>query len=85
MIGQWNLKCLGQTFVPLIEDAETIKDVLNSYKDQFEAEYLRLFRAKLGLTAQGGNDAQDNEFIKQTLRFMQANSADFTQFFRKLG
>ena len=85
MIGQWNLKCLGQTFVPLIEDAETIKDVLNSYKDQFEAEYLRLFRAKLGLTAQGGNDAQDNEFIRQTLRFMQANSADFTQFFRKLG
>ena len=80
-IGLWNLSCLAQALLPLVEK-EALKAGLDSYQALFEREYLRLMRAKLGL-----QDArpEDDGLIREWLGLLQESRADYTIAFRELG
>ena len=80
-IGLWNLSCLAQALLPLVEK-EALKAGLDSYQPLFEREYLRLMRAKLGL-----QDArpEDDGLIREWLGLLQESRGDYTIAFRELG
>jgi uncharacterized protein YdiU (UPF0061 family) len=80
-IGLWNLSCLAQALLPLVEK-EALKAGLDRYTPLFERHYLALMRAKLGLT-----DArpEDDELIRDFLRLLQESHADYTIVCRELG
>jgi uncharacterized protein YdiU (UPF0061 family) len=79
-IGLWNLSCLAQTMLPLVEK-EVLKAGLDTYTPTFEQEYLRLMRAKLGLQEER---AEDDELIRDLLGLLQGSHADYTILFREL-
>ncbi|MGI4853511.1 MAG: protein adenylyltransferase SelO [Janthinobacterium lividum] len=88
-IMTWNLSRLAETLLPLMEDEEGSKeaalaaayDVLNSFAPTYEAEYLAIFRRKLGLTKPQDGDVT---LIKDLLEAMTVNRADFILTFRRL-
>lgn len=85
----WNLSRLAETLLPLMAEEEGSQEaalaaayeVLNGFAPLYEAEYLRVFRAKLGLTQEQDNDAT---LVKDLLEAMAAGRADFTLTFRHL-
>jgi serine/tyrosine/threonine adenylyltransferase len=80
-IAHWNLYCLGQALLPLIE-VEQAEAALGEYEEQFERHYSARMRAKLGLaTAQ----AEDAALLQDTLELLHQARADYTTFFRRLG
>jgi uncharacterized protein YdiU (UPF0061 family) len=81
-IGHWNCYALGQAMLPLIGSVEETEAALSGYQDQFGERMNALLHAKLGLaTDQDG----DHALIDGLFGLLQANHADFTQVFRKLG
>lgn len=80
-IGHWNCFALAQALMPLIEDTDRIKTILNSYPTTFHETHQHLLRKKLGLTTRS---EQDEELIGQMFALLQQNHADFTLFFRRL-
>lgn len=85
-IGQWNIARLAECLLPVIdEDQDTAVDlanaVLQEFGERFQAEWIKVFRAKLGLvTAADG----DGELVQGLLSVMQEQEADFTLVFRGL-
>ena len=79
-IGLWNLSCLAQALLPLVEK-EPLKAALDAYTPIFEREYHRLMRAKLGLMDE---QPEDDELIRDFLGLLQASHADYTIVFREL-
>ena len=81
-MAYWNLFCLGQALLPLIENQEDALAALESYKTVFPEALQARMRAKLGLP-----DAQDGDqaLIDQTFRLLAANKTDYTIFWRRLG
>ncbi|WP_419806700.1 protein adenylyltransferase SelO [Terriglobus sp.] len=85
----WNLSRLGETLLPLMAEEEgsqeaalaTAYEVLNSFAPLYEAAYLRIFRAKLGLAQEQEEDAA---LVKDLLEAMAEGRADFTLMFRHL-
>ena len=49
-IAYWNLFCLAQALLPLIEDQDTALAALESYKTVFPDAFMAQMRKKLGLT-----------------------------------
>jgi hypothetical protein len=80
-IGLWNLSCLAQALLPLVEK-ETLKAALDAYQPRFEQEYLRLMRAKLGLQEER---TEDDRLIREWLGLLQESHVDYTITFRELG
>lgn len=84
-IALWNLAQLASCLLPLMgEEApaiEALTDVLNGFVAIYEAEWLRLFRAKIGIVTE---DAGDAELIETLLARMAGQGADFTRTFRGL-
>ncbi len=82
-IGHWNLYALGHALAALIGEPEDIQAILEeSYAPTFEADFMDLLRAKLGLArALPG----DEDFVADTFDLLQRQHLDFTQFFRRLG
>jgi uncharacterized protein YdiU (UPF0061 family) len=80
-IGLWNLSCLAQALLPLVEK-EALKAGLDAYTPLFEREYLSLMRAKCGLSGEGN---EDDELIRDFLSLLQESHADHTIIFRQLG
>ncbi len=80
-IGLWNLSCLAQALLPLVEKEE-LKAALDTYTPLFEQEYLRLMRTKLGLQHAR---SEDDALIRDLLSLLQESHADYTIVFRKLG
>ena len=85
-IGVWNLAQLASAILPLLGDdqdaaIDDATEVLHSFPDMFQAAWLEVFRAKIGLTTAEDGDA---ELIHQLLDRMATNSADFTNTFRAL-
>jgi uncharacterized protein YdiU (UPF0061 family) len=89
IIAQWNLTCLAETLLPLLEqetgekDAAlaSAKEALRGFKPQFEAARNAGLRRKLGFFAELDGDA---ELAEDLLERMAANHADFTLTFRRL-
>ncbi len=88
-IGLWNLIRLAETLLPLLaEEADAAVRIaeqhLETYKEQYEAAWLAGMRAKLGLTAGAGSDADDRALIGTLLDAMDESEADFTLTFYHL-
>ncbi|UUZ63625.1 YdiU family protein [Polaromonas sp. P1-6] len=80
-IAYWNLFCLGQALLPLIEDQEQALAALESYKTVFPAALQARMRAKLGLSEE---QAEDNALIESTFKLLASNKVDYTIFWRRL-
>lgn len=80
-IGLWNLSCLAQALLPLVEK-DALKAALDTYTPTFEQEYLRLMRAKLGFTE---TRTEDDERVRDFLTLLQESHADYTIVWRELG
>ncbi len=85
-IAVWNLAQLATALIPIMGDdhdkaVAEATEVIHGFADLFQAEYMRLFRAKLGLRRV--EDA-DGALISGLLERMAAQDADFTNTFRAL-
>jgi uncharacterized protein YdiU (UPF0061 family) len=87
-IMHWNMACLANAMVPLVEmespgedAADILRSALSAFPPEYEAKWLALFRGKLGLQIEAPNDM---ELIEALLQLMHANRADFTTVFRSL-
>ena len=80
-IAYWNLFCLGQALLPLIDDQDQALSALESYKTVFPQALEDKMRAKLGLV-----DAQpeDKALIESTFKLLASNKVDYTIFWRRL-
>lgn len=85
-IGQWNIARLAECLLPVIdEDQDKAVDVANAvlkeFGERFQAEWIKVFRAKIGLVTEADGDG---ELIQNLLSVMQEEEADFTLVFRGL-
>ncbi len=85
-IGQWNLSCLGQALLPLMEGdpgeaAEKANAVLEEYDDHFASHYATGMRQKLGLR---DTRPEDGALATDLLKLMSDAGADYTNTFRAL-
>jgi hypothetical protein len=79
-IGLWNLSCLAQALLPLVEK-DVLKAALETYQPLFEQEYQKRMRAKLGLVDER---ADDDALIRDFLGLLQEGHVDYTNVFRDL-
>ncbi len=79
-IGMWNLQCLGTALSSVITE-ESIQSILGEYPTFFNGSYIEGMAAKFGLL-----NITDEivDFIFSTLKTLERNRADFTNFFRAL-
>lgn len=81
----WNMAQLATALVALMSDQDSaiadFTEAVHAMPDLIEAEWLRVFGAKIGLAAPG---AQDRTLITDFLRLMHEGGADFTNTFRAL-
>lgn len=80
-VAYWNLFCLGQALMPLIDAQEPALAALETYKTLFPEALDQRMRAKLGLT-----DAHDGDraLVEALLQAMQQDRVDFTVMWRCL-
>ena len=85
-IAMWNLAQLATALLPLMDpDADVAvaaaTEVIHTFADHFQEDWVALFRAKIGLTTiQDGDEA----LISDLLARMAGGRADFTNTFRAL-
>ncbi len=79
-IGLWNLSCLAQTLLPLI-DVDAAKAALSAYQDLFTGHYQTLMAAKLGLR---DADERGAKLCDELLEQMHQSTVDYTRLFRSL-
>ncbi len=80
-MAYWNLFCLGQALLPLMDSQEQALAALEPYKTIFPAALDSRMRAKLGLVeAQPG----DNLLIESTFKLLASNKVDYSIFWRRL-
>lgn len=77
----WNLYQLANALYPLIEEAEGLETVLESYKTSFEKQYLDMMKSKIGLISE---EEEDLILIKDLESVLQLTETDMTLFFRYL-
>ncbi len=80
-IAYWNLFCLGQALMPLIDDQAPALAALESYKQTFPATMDQGMRDKLGL--QGAHDG-DRTLVEDLLQALHQDRVDYTVFWRRL-
>jgi len=81
-VGHWNCYALGNALLPLIGTPEDAEEALDAYRPAFGARLEELLHAKLGLF---DTREDDGALFDATFGLLQANHADFTLFFRRLG
>lgn len=80
-MAYWNLFCLGQALLPLMEDQEQALAALEPYKTLFpEALYARM-RVKLGLPDE---QPDDKALVDSIFKLLAANKVDYSIFWRRL-
>lgn len=88
-IAHWNLAQLGSCFVPQLEAelggeaaaVEALTEVLNRFPTLYQAEWRRVFGAKLGIAEPGEEDVA---LMQDLLGLMAQDGADFTNTFHGL-
>lgn len=86
-IAYWNLFCLAQALLPLIEDQDLTLQVLEGYKTDFPRALGDAMRAKLGLIGELASDdlrESDWTLVEDLLQLMATQRLDFTHFWRQL-
>jgi serine/tyrosine/threonine adenylyltransferase len=81
-MAYWNLFCLGQALLPLIDDQEQALSAMESYKTLFPEALEARMRAKLGLV---DVQADDKALVESTFKLLASNKVDYTIFWRRLG
>lgn len=86
-IAEWNLARLGEALLPLVGEGEDavalVTGELQTFATQYQRAWLAGMRDKLGLPAEIA-DPQVDALASATLRLLQEERVDFTQFFRAL-
>ncbi|MET1114538.1 MAG: protein adenylyltransferase SelO [Comamonas sp.] len=86
-VAYWNLFCLAQALMPLIEDQEAALAALETYKTVYAQAFLTRMRAKLGWVHRQ-DDAQhsdsDGALVEQLLGLLAADRVDYTVFWLRL-
>jgi len=83
-IGLWNLTRLAETLLPLLAETsdaaiEVAKDILETYIERYQNDWLAGMQAKCGLFARSDTTSEDDKaLIEELLNTMAANNADFT-------
>ena len=85
-IAQWNIARLAECLLPLLdEDQDKAVDeanaVLKEFGEHFQAGWIDVFRAKIGLFRQ---EEGDGDLVQALLGAMHEGQADFTLAFRRL-
>jgi uncharacterized protein YdiU (UPF0061 family) len=80
-VVHWNLYCLAQALLPLIDSVDDAKAALAGFESAYEDAILLAMRAKLGL--QNANET-DAALIDSLYGLLEANHPDHTTFFRQL-
>ncbi len=89
-IGLWNLTRLAEALLPLFSQdtdssVEIAQDILKSYIQQYEENWLQGMRSKIGISkVDAVSDQQDKQLIDDLLKLMEAGKADFTLTFYRL-
>ena len=80
-IAYWNLFCLGQAMLPLIDDQEQAIAALETFKTWYPQAFGVRMATKLGFANPTPAHA---ELIEQVLKLLAADRVDFTLFWRTL-
>ncbi|WP_296510670.1 protein adenylyltransferase SelO [Rhodoferax sp.] len=80
-VAYWNLFCLGQAMMPLIEEQEHAIAALETFKDIYPRAFARRMAAKLGFDQ--AREAH-KPLIEDILKLLAADKVDFTIFWRRL-
>ncbi|MEO7977297.1 protein adenylyltransferase SelO [Flavobacterium sp.] len=80
-VAQWNLYQLANSLFPLINEAEPLQKILESFITDFDSEYKKMILSKLGLAT---STEKDNEFIAYLESNLQLSETDMTIFYRNL-
>ena len=80
-VAYWNLFCLGQALLPLIQDEDLTVRSLETFKTQYPRLMDRAFAAKLGIPEPLH---QDHALIESLLKILSIEKTDFPIFWRRL-
>ncbi len=80
-IAYWNLFCLGQALLPLMDGQDQALAALESYKTVFPQALEARMRSKLGLP---DSHPDDKILIENTFKLLASNKADYSIFWRRL-
>lgn len=80
-VAYWNLFCLGQALMPLIDEQAPALAALETYKHLFPEALDQAMRQKLGLQT---SQATDRGLVENLLQRMQQDHVDYTVFWRRL-
>jgi uncharacterized protein YdiU (UPF0061 family) len=80
-VGHWNLFQLANALYLLIDEAEGLERIINSYNEKAQKQYISMMRSKLGLFSE---EKDDKEFIFSLESMLQLSETDMTIFFRNL-
>ncbi|MCX8521856.1 MAG: protein adenylyltransferase SelO family protein, partial [Rhodoferax sp.] len=81
-VAHWNLFCLGQALLPLIEDQDIAVAALETYPPLFAKALLQRFSAKLGLP---NGTLAPNALVEDLLTLLASEAVDYSIFWRLLG
>jgi uncharacterized protein YdiU (UPF0061 family) len=80
-IAYWNLFCLGQALLPLMDEQQQALDALEPFKTVFPAALQQRMGAKLGLD---GVQPGDEPLTEQFMQLLAKDAVDFTIAWRRL-
>ncbi len=85
-IAQWNLARFAETLLPLMDPnperaVELANVAISAFLPRYQEHWLAGMREKLGIS---GHDDSDLDLVRDLLRAMHENAADFTLTFRQL-
>ncbi len=80
-IAYWNLFCLAQALMPIIQEQELALQVLETYKSLYPNTYDMRMRTKLGLT---DTQANDRALVQDLFSLMDKDRVDYPLFWRRL-
>jgi len=89
-VAYWNLFCLAQALMPLIENQDLAKKALDAYPTQFKMEWELRFMRKMGLHVPGASSVSegpadtDISLLTELLQLMAKEQTDGTIFWRRL-
>ncbi len=81
MIALWNLVQLANALYPLIEDVESLENLLKNYQSEYEKRHLEQTAAKLGIE---GTGETFEYFVVELEDIMEKSEMDMTLFYRNL-
>jgi uncharacterized protein YdiU (UPF0061 family) len=80
-VALWNLTQLANALYPLIEEAEPLQEILDSFKTSYLFEYHKMMGSKLGIYSP---DNIKEHFIKDLEENLTRSEIDYILFFREL-